>query len=153
MKILRYIRDQFASIIAHPQVFSREKNEFDLEIDSYFDAQVDQKKHRFELRTDKIKDESKYFVRQQDILFGLDYFSYPPKHKKIIQNIFRDLYPEAYKSCNNLNKKLKFNNPRECLNSAQKIKQHIIRYGRKKRLLIPNKIWDAMDVLIPRTRR
>jgi len=147
MKIFRYMRDQFHSVIEHPQVFSREINDFDFDLDNYFNAQVEIKKDRFERRANRINDKSDYFVRQQDILIGLDYYSYPEKHRKIIQKMFRNLYPEAYKSCRNLWGKLKFNNPQECYKSAQRIKKHIIRYGRKKKLLKTNIYWVAQDII------
>ena len=147
IRVLRYIRDHFNSTIEHPQVFYREINEFDIDVDSYFDVQVERKKHRFERRTERKKDKNYYFLRQQDILIGIDYYSYPSKHRKMIQKMFRNLYPETYNYCNTLYRKLKFNNPNEVYTSAQKIKKDIIRYGRKNGLSEINKIWDAMDIL------
>jgi hypothetical protein len=146
-KVLSYLRDHFRSTIDHPQVFNREINEFDIDVCSYFDIQVEQKKHRFERRVEGKKDKNYYFLRQQDILIGLDYYSFPSKHRRMIQKIFRSLYPETYKYCNTLYKKLKFNNPNEVYTSAQKIKKDIIRYGRKKGLSKINKLWDAIDIL------
>lgn len=151
-RALSYIRDHFDSTIDHPQVFYREINEFDIDVDSYFDIQVKQKENRFlkgveRARTRKKKDKSYYFIRQQDILTGIDYYSYPSRHRKTIQEMFRSLYPEVFEYCDTLYSKLKFNNPKEVFYSAQQMKKDIIIFGEKNGLSEYNKIWDAMDIL------
>lgn len=146
-EVVHYLRDQFNSIIEHPIVFSREINLFNLDIDEYFKIQVEKKIERFDKR--KLKEiKNIIFINQQDILIGLDYFNYPQKHKEEILNVFKERNPDSYRSCLSLYKKLKFNTIKDCYRSAYKIKNHIIKYGKRKGKHKLNILWDTLDVMV-----
>jgi len=145
---LHYLRYNFASVITHPIVFSREINLFDFNIDEYFEIQVEKKVERFNKRKPKKRSLiNEIFLNQQDILVGLDYFSYPTQYKDKIIKIFKEQYPGPHKSCLSLYKKLEFTTPNECYISANKIKKHLIKYAKRKGANKINIFWDALDIV------
>jgi len=149
--LLPRLRNVFSSTIEHPEIFRRMNSDFDLNLASYYKTQVQQKLNRFRksLNNNQDKTEQYYFFRQQDILVGLEYFFYPQDYKEQILSAFREFYPDAYMSCLALYNKVKrigFNTPRSTYNSAKIIKEHIIKYGKKKSIGTLNKVWEALEI-------
>jgi hypothetical protein len=149
-QVLPKLQSFFSSTIDHPEIFRRMGSEFDLNLHSYYQIQVQQKINRFHK---SLKEESKndqyYFFRQQDILIGLEYFFYPPNYKERILQVFNELYPDAYASCSSLYEKVKkigFHTPESAYQSGKMIKAHIIRYGERKGARIFNKMWEALEI-------
>jgi hypothetical protein len=149
-QFLPKLQSLFSSIIDHPEIFRRIESEFDLDLHSYYQIQVQQKINRFHKSwKEEPKNDQYYFFRQQDILIGLEYFFYPPIYKERILQVFNELSPDAYASCSSLYEKVKkigFYTPESAHQSGKMIKAHIIRYGERKGARIFNKTWEALEI-------
>jgi len=141
----------FSSTLDHPEIFRRMESEFDLDLSSYYQIQVQQKINRFHksLKEGAKRSQQYYFFRQQDILIGLEYFFYPPNYKETILQVFNEFHPDAYASCSSLYEKVKkigFYTRESAYQSGKMIKAHIIRYGERKGVGIFNKMWEALEI-------
>lgn len=148
---LSKLRDDFSSVIQHPEIFRRMESDFSLNMDKYYEIQVQQKINRFHksLAISK-KNEQYYFYRQQDILYGIEYFFYGEGYREKILSLFEEHYPDTYDSCSFLYRKVNrigFYSPESCYKSAEMIREHIIKYGRRR---LPNKtynmLWEALEI-------
>jgi hypothetical protein len=109
------------------------------------------KLRRFEKGLEKStrKDGKYYFYRQQDILIGIELFFYPDPYREEILNAFKEFYPGAFQSCLSLYNKIKrvgFRTPESCYSSAKIIKDHIMKYGKRKAVREINRIWEALEI-------
>lgn len=149
---LQKLQPVFSSAITHPEIYHRMYNEFDLNLDPYFEIEVKQKISRFQKgKEPTIKNGEYYFYRQQDILAGLDYFLYGKDYSNKILDIFKSYHRNAYDSCIYLNRRVNrigLNNPRAVYKSAQFIKEYMIKYGNKRSIGIYNELWKALDIII-----
>lgn len=141
----------YSSVIDHPQVYRRMKSLFKIDLDSYYETQMHVKVRRFlkGYGQSSVKDRNYYFIRQQDILLGLDYWCFGRSQKDKLLDIFEKQDKEAYQSCLELRKeivKTGFDNPESAMKSAQVIKQHIVRYGEKHGIGTLNEMWRALVV-------
>lgn len=149
---LQKLQSSFSSIITHPEIYHRMDNEFNLNLDPYFEIQVKQKISRFQKGKElTIKNGEYYFYRQQDILTGLDYFLYGKDYSNQILNLFKSYHLNAYDCCIYLNRRINhigLNNPQAVYESAQFIKEYLIKYGNKRSVGIYNELWKALDIII-----
>jgi hypothetical protein len=150
-KLLAKLKDRFKSAIDHPEIFRRILSCFELDIDSYFGVQVKQKLHMFGSRSARGIGTSPwyYFEGQQDIMWGVEFFSYPSAHRDLILSAFANSNPESYQSCLSLYGKVKeigFENPMACYRSALIMKSHILEYGQRRAIGRLNDIWRALEV-------
>jgi len=152
--VLTRLKDRFKSAIDHPEVFRRMISMFELDLDSYFDAQVEQKLHMFQ--SDSLdrtaKSQNYYFHGQQSIMWGIELFWYPRKQRDQIQSAFRRTHPDSHQSCVLLYNKVKevgFQTPTSCYESAQIMKSHIISYGENRKIGAFNRMWEALHVRKP----
>jgi hypothetical protein len=148
------LRDRFKSAIDHPEVFRRMTSTFELNLDSYFDAQVDQKLRMFQSgsKGKSWRDQDYYFERQQDIMWGIEFFWYPSKQRDQILLAFQNTHPDSHQSCLSLYSKIKgigFQTPTSCYESAQIMKSHIISYGENRKTGAFNRMWEALHVRRP----
>lgn len=130
------LRNYFSSVLDHPQVFKRMENDFDLDINSYYQLQAKQKIERFKKHDILPNNPQYYFLRQQDILICLDCFLWYNFGLEVLE-IFKRKYIDAYQSCIALNKKINkigFSNPKNVLEIFNIIKKHIINFGRHKKV-------------------
>jgi hypothetical protein len=153
--VLPKLQSFFSSTIEHPEIFKRMASDFNLDLLPYYEVHLQQKIDRFKRRLDKdfkVRAEY-YFYAQQDILDGLEYYSYPPKYREEILRIFKECSPDACVSCSFLYdakiRKIGFNTPALSYESAKIIKDHIIKYGEKKSTGIFNKMWEALEIKKP----
>jgi hypothetical protein len=143
------IQAYFSSIIDHPEVFRRMESEYNLNIEEYYKIQFEQKERRF--KRDKVPPSNGqfYFLRQQDILIGLDYFLWRDYGERLLE-LFRKYHPDAYSSCLSLFKKvskLGFRTPEQTYQSAKEIQRHVINYGERKSLKKRyNDVWKAFEI-------
>ena len=105
---------------------------------------VSQKVKRFEKRKQGLSKEEMSFISQQDILWGIEYFFYPEKQKNQMLSIYEQKYPNSYKSCVSLYKKLNFKNQNNTYKSALTIKKHIIKFGKRKGIAKFNVFWEPL---------
>jgi hypothetical protein len=148
------IRDRFKSAIDHPEIFKRMSSRFEMDLNAYFDAQVEQKLRMFESgsRISGQRDQNYYFQRQQDIMWGIELFWYPSRQRDQIQSAFQRVHLDSYQSCFSLYSRIKrtgFETPISCYESAQAMKSHIISYGENRNIGVPNRMWEALDVQKP----
>ena len=143
-KLLAY----FSSVIHHPEIYKRMREDYNLDMELYFCGLLIQKRNRF----DKMKSDDNQqliFLNQQAILDGLEYMYYNKNQKNEILRIFKDKSISAYDSCLGLHKaisKIGMYTPQSCLTAAEKIKSHIIKYGDKRGLDLPNNMWKAIEI-------
>lgn len=155
--LLPKLRGRFKSAIEHPEVFRRMISGFELDLDSYFDAQIEQKLHMFKSgsRASSRRDQNYCFQRQQDIMWGIELFWYPSKQRDQVQSAFERTHPDSYQSCVSLYNKVKevgFRTPTSCYESAQIIRSHIINYGKSKGGDVLSRMWETLQVEKPGTR-
>lgn len=156
-RLLTGLKDRFKSAIDHPEIFRRMTSAFKLDLDSYFEAQVDQKLRMFQSgsRNGPQRDQNYCFQRQQGIMWGIELFWYPTMQRDRILSAFQRMYPDSYQSCVSLHEKVKgicFQTPTSCYESAQIIRSHIISYGKSKGVGVLNRMWEALQVQKPDTR-
>jgi len=151
IRALPKLQGYFSSTIDHPEVFRRMETDYTLDLNKYYEIQVNQKLNRFKkiLKNNNPEDIGYFFYRQQDILIGLDYFLFGNCKEKIIE-VFKQHFPDAYQSCMSLYKKTSkvgFSTPQSAYKSAQLIKKHIINYGERKSIYKEfNDIWKALEI-------
>jgi len=139
----------FHSVIQHPEIYKRMREDYKLDMDSYFCALLIQKRNRFDKKKSDDDQQRLIFSKQQDILDGLEYMYYNKNQKNEILRIFKDKSISAYNSCLGLHKaisKIGIHTPQSCLMVAGKIKAHIIKYGDKRGLGLLNNMWKAIEI-------
>ncbi len=146
-KLVDDLRIDLWSAIQHPYVFKKRNSEFNVHTEQYFDVQISQKMKRWDNRERDLSGKQLYFCYQQDIMWGIEYYFYPEKHKKQMLKIFKEKYNDPYKSCIALFKKLNFINQKNTCTSAHIIKKHIIKYGRRKGISDVNVFWEPLDIV------
>jgi hypothetical protein len=149
LRVLPNLQSTLTSTAQHPEVFRRMEEEYDLELDSYHGIQAGQKLRRLERLRDKQDPWLYHFMRQEDILMGLDYFLWGAHGERVLE-LFREAFPEACESCVRLHEKVVktgFSTPGEALASALVIKDHLIGYGEAHGIEgVLNDMWRALDI-------
>ena len=140
------LRDDLWTAIQHPYVFIKVINEYDLNLDIYFDDMVYQKILRFNKRETETSDFQLRFLAQQDILIGLEYFSYPEKHQKQIMKIYEELNPASFNACIELYEKLSFDTPKNTFKSGNIMLDFLKEYGRDTDIARVNTFWNLLKV-------
>jgi len=138
----------FSSVIKHPEIYKRMREDYNLDMESYFCGLLIQKRNRFDKKKND-DDQQLIFSNQQDILDGLEYMYYNNNQKNEILRIFKDKSISPYNSCLGLHKaisKIGIHTPQSCLTAAGKIKAHIIKYGDKRGLGLLNNMWKAIEI-------
>ena len=138
----------FHSVIQHPEIYKRMREDYKLDMESYFCTLLAQKRKKFDKKKSDY-DQQLIFSNQQDILDGLEYMYYNNNQKNEILRIFKDKSISAYNSCLGLHKaisKIGIHTPQSCLTAARKIKAHIIKYGDKRGLVLLNNMWKAIEI-------
>ncbi len=150
---LKNFQIMFASTIEHPEVFRRLEQHFSIDLNKYFDLQVKQQHKRINSKLNKsitANSPPYYLFRQQDILFGLDYFLWGERGKELLA-LINEQYPLTYQSCCSLFDKIKktgFTTPDAAHQSAQTVKDHLIEFGQINFLSeYYNNIWVALDII------
>ena len=146
-KYLPRLAAYFSSVITHPEIYLRMRDNYDLKMEDYFDSLVIQKKVLLSNKGIFNSPEEEVFSNQQLILDGLEYFYYNDNQKRDLLTIFRNTSDSAYMSCRSLYKAVKkigVYNPQSCLKAAALIRSHITSYGTKRSIGIFNKFWNAM---------
>lgn len=145
---LRNLQSRLSSVLQHPEVYRKMRQDYDLDMEHYFESLLKQKVRRFSRKRGGNEQELIFF-NQQDILDGLEYFHYDPDQRKQVQSCFRDSSESAYNSCLQLHAKIEktgTHTSHSCLKSGKAIKTHIVKYGEKRNLHFLNNMWKALEV-------
>lgn len=147
--VLRILRNDFSSTIGHPEVYKR-MSSFPLDFEAYFEIEYNKKLERFQKGMHLQKsDEQYYFYRQQDILIGCDYLLWGDQGKKLFKKLL-EYYPDTHSSFLSLHKdivEIGFATPETAFQSAKLIKEHIIKYGKRRGLKNKyNRLWEALEI-------
>ncbi len=147
--ILKKIQANFSSVIAHPEIYKRMKNVYELDMSPYFDSLVRNKKSRFnKMPTNNYIELT--FANQENILDGLEYFYYDKNQKEKIVKIFKSKSMSAFKECLNLFQiinSIGMYKPSSCRIAAEQIKNQIFIYGEKNNIGIINKVWKSIKII------
>lgn len=125
----------FDSTIDHPEIYTRMKDGYNLDMESYFGGLLIQKQTRFNSKRNGDPNEV-LFDLQQNILDSVEYFYYQNKKEEIL-TLYKGVSPRAYSSSVKLNaiiNKIGFSTPAKALKMANEIMRHIIRFGVKRQL-------------------
>jgi len=147
-RLLPQLQSRFSSVLQHPEIYRRMREDYKLDMERYFDSLLIQKVGRFNKRNWRSEHE-RTFLSQQDILDGLEYFYYDANQKTQILSCFKDNSESAYNSCLQLHRqieKIGTHTAHSCLKSAKAIKAHIIKYGEKRNLHLLNNMWESLDI-------
>ena len=142
------LRSRFGSVLQHPEVYRRMRQDYNLDMEHYFESLLKQKVSRFSKKRGGNGQEL-IFCNQQDILDGLEYFYYDPDQRKQVQSCFRDSSESAYNSCLQLHAEIEktgTHTAHSCLRSGKVIRAHIIKFGEKRNLNVLNNMWKALDI-------
>ncbi len=143
------LQSYFSSVLQHPEVYRRMRNEYTLDMEAYFGSLVTQKTNRFK-KASTTDQQQLLFLHQQDILDGLEYFYYNDEHRAQILGLFKSKSPSAYQSCLGLHRsieKIGMHTPQSCHKSAEAIKSRLIKHGAKRGLLpVFNSQWHAIQI-------
>lgn len=140
----------FSSAIDHPEIYVRMKDNYELNMEKYFNFLLAQKKNRFTKKNSFKNKEEELFFNQQDIIDGLEYFHYDNAQREEILMAFRETSNSAYNSCLALHRAISrsgMHNPLSCRKSAEKIKIHLVKYGEKRNIGLLNNMWNALDIV------
>lgn len=143
------LQSYFSSVLEHPEIYRRMRENYDLDMERYFNALLTQKLNRFNKKKWR-NDQEMVFSNQQDILDGLEYFYYSANQSEQILSCFRNNSESSYNSCLRLHEKIEkigTHTPYSCHKSAKAIKAHIIKYGEKRNLSLLNNMWKALDIV------
>lgn len=140
----------FSSTIDHPEIYKRMKDDYELNMENYFNLLLRQKKNRFTKKNSFTSKEAEVFSNQQDILDGLEYFYYDNTQRSEILMAFREKSNSAYNSCFSLHtsiNKIGMHYPSSCRKAAEMIKMHLVKYGEKRNIGILNNMWNALKIV------
>lgn len=145
------IKAAFQSVIDHPEVIRRMASEFDLEMEPYLDMEAQQKQLRLEeyaAKPSTKKDIDYWFCRQQDILWGLDYYNFGKAREESLLKTFSSQFPDACRYCKKLYGQVgqRLSTPHEALSSAKLIRTQIKLYAKKNNASAINNYWDALGI-------
>lgn len=141
----------FQSSIEHPVIYERMRNNYQLDMEKYFNLLLVNKKNRLSKKNNFKTREERLFSDQQDILDGLEYHCYDEPQKTEILKILKVESRNAYDSCYSMNQAItntRIHDPLSCHKSAEIIKAAIIKYGEKRHIGNLNKMWKALDIVL-----
>lgn len=148
-KAIEKLQAFFNSIIEHPEIYRRMKEDYNLDTEVYFKNLVQQKTNRFNKNQDTDAN-NKILKNQQDILDGIEYQFYDEPYKSQINKLFKEKTSVAPRSVN-LTKKLSkigLYSPEQCLKAAKEVKSNLIRYARSKEIKDQNNLFYYLDIQI-----
>lgn len=139
----------FQSVILHPEVFRRMHSDYQLDMESYLDIEMQQKQARLDRYGKGPFDctEDYFLSRQQDILWGLDYFNYGSQRAETLLKAFYNLFPFECHLCERLYEdvvKGSLRTPPETRASAEMIHAAIKEYAEDKDCATINGMWSAL---------
>jgi hypothetical protein len=148
---LKFITSILTSAIQHPKVYRMMEEDFNIDMNIYFEGIIFQKNERLE-KQPTISNQNldhKIFLIQQNIIDGLEYLYYPLKYKNDILKKLMTICPNSYDYLKGLEKaKLDFMTLKSHKKSSQDFLDKIKKYGVKKtESQNLNVIWDRINLV------
>lgn len=149
LPLIAQLVSRFSLSIEHPEVYRQMIENYNLDIESYFDGLLIQKIHRLKIPRPSSHGEQ-IFSDQQDIVEGIEYLYYLPHIKKKLLKIFSEKSPTAHQIILELNEEFGAGwaqSPDTLFVVANKILNRIIRYGESHNLGDLNQLWKSLRII------
>ena len=144
--IMLQLQGKAISSIEHPEVYRQMIENYDLDMDQYFNDLVSQKLNRqSKTRSNLIAD--RIFSDQQDILEAIEYNYYSDKAKELLLPKFSKVSTTAVEIASDLINSLEdhwFRKPEKSLKAGRIILTRIIQHGDSNELGAINNVWKAL---------
>lgn len=149
LPILQGVQSTLSSSIEHPEVYRQMNENYDLNVDAYFQDLLKQKLHKIDnFRYSSLNE--RIFLDQQTVVECIEYHYYSPSAKDELLRVVARKSATGLEIASRLIEELDDNwaqSPETCLNAARLILKRVIQYGDNNELGIANNIWKALRVV------
>jgi hypothetical protein len=143
------ISGSVTNAIHHPIIYKRMNENYNLNLDKYFDEIVEAKAKRlYQIKNNIGSEIEKIYLTQQNFIDSIEYFFYPINQKKNIFNELRLNFVDNYQSIINIKEsKLKFGTAKDACSTIEFMLEKIRKYAISRNAEILNKqVWDRIVI-------
>lgn len=148
--VLKKISGDLSSSLTHPKIYNMMINDFNLDIEEYFNELVKSKDILYN-RPEPELEHDKVFRIQQGAVIGYEVLFYQSSQKEIVLNLMKEKEPDAYNVLQKIKRdvaKYDCSKINDINNIFKIIIKHIKKYASNKKIRKINNFWDALILSI-----